>query len=184
MGTVQKESRVKRKAVLTEKDFIDNMKDAKIEAFQRMLANPLYEHRVRRALYAKGKISAREFLFTEDVYRLPLGKKSPKKGILIDNMLMEIFDRFMMAQDMVEKNQALTAFLFDMDSTFYHYFVKQAKEKGEIDRDGFTIAFSEAYERITKEMLYRDMVDFMDANDEIKEAAIKEYPKEFSDYDD
>ena len=116
---MKKLSKVIKDQILTEKDFRDSLKDVKIKKFVDMLSNNMYGFRVKTALYQAGKISAKGLLFGDNIFNLPLGKKSPKGEIMIDNDLLAIFDRFLLTEEMSVQGDALTAFMVDHDDSLY-----------------------------------------------------------------
>lgn len=164
-------TKVKKKdLLLTREDIKKNINDPKINNLDRMLNLPLYIYRVKAMLYEGKQISARGFLFNDDIYSLPIGKKNAKGEILIDSKIMEFMNRFMLAEEFVDKGDTLTAFLVDHDDIFYDSFV-DGTYHGLVDKNAnaneqYVNDFNEAYIR-TSNLLLNYQVSGMISNDEV-----------------
>ena len=161
---MKKASRVIKDQILTEKDFREGLKDEKIKKFVDMLSSNLYSFRVKAALYADKKISARGFLYNDNIYNLPLGKKNDKGQILIDNSLLEIFDRYLLSEDMTMKGDALTAFMLDHDDSLYAVLRENMTAKDKMTSQEYIQIFSRAY-NTTSEIILEHKINMLVSTD-------------------
>jgi hypothetical protein len=56
-------------------------------------------------------------LYNDNVFELPLAKQ--KKEILISNSLLEIFDRYLLCEELIRKGDSITAFLVEHNDVLY-----------------------------------------------------------------
>ena len=118
MKTLKKAKKESKPKQLTKEYLLKNLKMKGIDKLEIMLATPLYELKVKKALFEAKKISVKGFLFNDDVYSLPLG--IIKKGeVHLSNDVLRVLDRFMLSLDFIEKNELMTSFLIDTDDNFY-----------------------------------------------------------------
>lgn len=139
--------------VLTKKDFIDARNNDKIVHFTKMLSNNMYAFRVKLALYCAKKISPKGFLFNDDIYSLPLGTKNGKGEILIDNDVIPIFDRYLLAESMIEKGDALTAFVVDHSDALYNAILSNKTSEVKMTDQQYIEIFSMAYSTLSNIIL-------------------------------
>lgn len=151
---MRKINREKKKVILTKEDIKKGLKDSSIDSFDKMLNTDLYSFRIKQYLYSDKKISARGFLFNDDIYNLPLGKKDRKGNILIDDGIIKIFDRFLLAQTFVEDDDVLVGFLVDSSDLLYETICKIADKGEEVVTESdyvsvLNVAMSEIFDIIT-----------------------------------
>lgn len=142
---MKKASRVIKDQALSEKDFKASLKDAKIKKFVDMLSNNLYGFRVKQMLYSEGKISVKGLLYNDNIYNLPLGKRNDAGEILIDNSLLPIFDRYLLAEELTLKGDALTAFMVDHDDSLYQVMKANTTAVDKMSEQEYIQIFSRAY---------------------------------------
>jgi hypothetical protein len=151
---MEKASRIAKKTILTEKDFTEGAsKNEKIFHFKRMLANNMYQFRVKHVLYEKGKISPKGFLFNDNIYNLPLGTKNGKGEILIDNDVLPIFDRYLLGESLISKGDALTAFVVDHSDFLYETILKDKTAEVKMTDTQYIEIFSMCYSTISNIIL-------------------------------
>ena len=146
-------NKAKKNLILTAKDFGKALGDSKVKKFTDMLNNNLYHYRVKLALYRADKISPKGFLFNNDIYNLPLGKKNAKGEILIDNDILVIFDRFLLGEQLVKKGDALTAFISDHSDELYEALRTNATKEKKISEDEYIQLFSLCYNDVSDRLL-------------------------------
>lgn len=173
---MKKQSRIIKDQVLTEKDFREGLKDAKIKKFVDMLSNNLYSFRVKSTLFLEKKISARGLLYNDNIYNLPLGKKNDKGQILIDNSLLPIFDRYLLSEDMTLKGDALTAFLVDHDDALYQVLKENISSEEKISEQEYIQIFSGAYNSVSDIVLSHKINEMINDHTELYEATLFEDP--------
>lgn len=157
---MKKESRIVKNQVLTEKDFRSSLKDAKIKKFVDMLSSNLYGFRVKEALYKEEKISAKGFLYNDNIYNLPLGKRNDKGEILIDNSLLPIFDRYLLAEEMTLNGDALTAFMVDHDDSLYQVIKANTTAEVKMTEQEYIQIFSRAY-NTTSDIILENKINLL-----------------------
>jgi len=162
---MKKLSKVIKDQILTEKDFRESLKDVKIKKFVDMLSNNMYGFRVKTALYQAGKISAKGLLFGDNIFNLPLGKKSPKGEIMIDNDLLAIFDRFLLTEEMSVQGDALTAFMVDHDDSLYQVIKANKTAEVKMSDQEYIQIFSRAY-NTTSDIIVENKISALIASDE------------------
>lgn len=150
---MKKESRVAKSMILTEKDFISASKNEKIASLIKMLSNNIYGFRVKVALYYDKKISEKGLLFNDNIYNLPLGTKNGKGEILIDNSILAVFDRYLLAEDMASKGDALTAFVVDHDDMLYNAILANKTADIKMSEEKYIELFSMAYSSLSNIIL-------------------------------
>ena len=148
---------------ITRKDIKSNLKNVTIDNFDRMLNIAIYAFRVKQSLYIRGELSPKGFLYNDDIYSLNLGKKSGKGELLIADHIIEIFDRFKIADDFASKGDALTAFLLDHDDIFYTYFENKYKDK-DINEEDYVVQFNESYNRMSALLLNYDVSNYISSD--------------------
>jgi len=154
----------KKDLLLTKEDFKKGLTNGTIDTLDRMLHTPLYTFRVKEALYSKKLISPKGFLFNDNIYSLPLGKKNSKGEILIDDDILKLLDRFMLGEEFADKGDALTAFMIDYDDILYDVFLNQVED---ITKDEYTYEFSKAYSRVTDLLLSYQVSDRINDDPEL-----------------
>ena len=157
---MKKETKIIKMQILKRETFEAGSKDPKIAAFMKMLSINIYAFRVKAALYNAKKIPVRTFLFGDDIYNLPLGKVNDKKEILIDSDILPVFDRYMLAEEMVKKGDALTAFVVDHDDLLYATYLKNLGTEQKIDENEYIQIFSMAYNNLS-DIILQHKVDTM-----------------------
>lgn len=146
---MKKESKIIKMQILKRETFEASSKDPKIAAFMKMLDTNIYAFRIKAALYDAGKIPVRTFLFGDDIYNLPLGKINDKKEILIDTDILPIFDRYMLAEEMVKNGDALTAFVVDHDDLLYGTILRNKTSETKITDEEYIQVFNLAYNNLS-----------------------------------
>jgi hypothetical protein len=162
----------KAKQVLTKEDIKKGFNSKNIDAFDSMLNDDLYGFRVKKYFYEAGKLSKKGFLFNNDIYILPLGKKNSKGEILIDDAVLEIFDRYLLAKDFALKGDVMTAFLVDMSDTLYTVIKEQMKHKGtekEMKETEYVMVFNTAYLEVTAALVDHDVNMYLSENPDLQE---------------
>lgn len=143
---------------LTEQDFRDALSNDKVSKFVSMLTSNLYSFRVKEALFLAEKIEAKDFLYNENIFELPLAVKGKKGEVLIDNSLLDVFDRFLLAEGLSQKGDALTAFMVDHDDTLYTALKINIKSEDKITEQDYVQIFSDVYKR-TSDILLEDIIN-------------------------
>jgi hypothetical protein len=82
-----------------------------------VLNNNLYAFRIKKALHDDGAITDTALLYNDNVFELP--KTNQKKEILISNSLLEIFDRYLLCEELIRKGDSITAFLVEHNDVLY-----------------------------------------------------------------
>jgi hypothetical protein len=95
------------------------LSDEKMKKFAVMLNNNLYAFRIKKALHDDGAITDTALLYNDNVFELPLAKTNQKKEILISNSLLEIFDRYLLCEELIRKGDSITAFLVEHNDVLY-----------------------------------------------------------------
>jgi hypothetical protein len=72
-----------------------------------------------KALHDDGAITDTALLYNDNVFELPLAKTNQKKEILISNSLLEIFDRYLLCEELIRKGDSITAFLVEHNDVLY-----------------------------------------------------------------
>jgi hypothetical protein len=163
-------NKAKKAAELTPKDFAKAIGNNKIEALTHMLRSDLYAYRIKKYLYDEGKISPNGFLFNDNIYNLPLGKKDAKGEILIDSGIMAIFDRFMFSDKLAEKGDALTAYIVDHDDALYEVLMQNVSKEKKISEDEYIQVFNEAYKRVSTIILDAQINILLDSDTKLASA--------------
>lgn len=154
---------------LTAEDLYNLSDNAGFESFNKMLETPLYRFRILKHLFEIGEISAKGFLNNSNLANVSLGQKEDGVVSLRDGILL-IYDRFSIAAAMAEAGSALSAFMLDTDDSFYEAFISFKKDASDVDNK-YTVAFSLAYNNLSKKLLDADINQYIDGNKElIKEA--------------
>lgn len=161
----------KKDLLLTREDFKNTVAGTKIDTLDRMFHTELYTFRIKAALYNKGAISAKGFLFNDSIYKLPLGKKNGKGEILIDDDILKLFDRFQLAEEFVEKGDTFTGFLVDHDDIFYTVF-EDRKEGKEMSENEYIMAFNDAYVRTSTLLLNYKVSNKIDNDEKLSTSLI------------
>lgn len=166
MRKVNKENRK-----LTKKDIKKALSNKSTDQFDAMLHNDLYSFRIKKHLYESGQISKKGFLFNDNIYVLPLGKKNAKGEIMIANEVMEIFDRYTLAKEFAEKGDVMTAFLVDTSDTLYNTIKKSLSEKGsagEVNEQEYVMAFNTSYLEVTAAIVDHEVNLYLVANPDLR----------------
>lgn len=156
---------------LTEEDFREALGDTKINKFVSMLGSNLYGFRVKLALYQEKKILAKDMLYNDNIFSLPLAKRNDKKEISIDNSLLAIFDRYLLAEEMTQKGDALTAFMVDHNDDLYEVIKQNSGEQKKISEQDYVQIFNSAY-KITSDILLEHKINEVIAADPVLESLI------------
>jgi hypothetical protein len=119
LGFKQKKAAIKE-TFLTREGFMEAaLSDEKMKKFAVMLNNNLYAFRIKKALHDDGAITDTALLYNDNVFELPLAKTNQKKEILISNSLLEIFDRYLLCEELIRKGDSITAFLVEHNDVLY-----------------------------------------------------------------
>ena len=110
------------------------------------------------------KISAKAFLYNDDIFNLPLGKKTAKKELLIENGIMKIFDRFLLANNFIENEDYITALLVDADTAFYTKLMKMMNSKERQNNEKYVDDVNEAFAAINKNLLHLEIETFLNTD--------------------
>jgi len=147
-----------------------------MDAFDTMLNNDLYSFRVKKHFYTEGKLSKKGFLFNDNIYVLPLGKKNSKGEILIDDAVLKIFDRYLLSKDFALKGDVMTAFLIDMSDSLYAVIKESLKHKGtdkEIKESDYVMSFNNAYLEVTAALVDHEVTMYLNDNQDLQELVIQ-----------
>jgi hypothetical protein len=156
---------------LTEEDFREALGDSKINKFVAMLGSNLYGFRVKLALYQDNKIEPKDLLYNDNIFSLPLAKRNDKKEILIDNSLLAIFDRYLLAEEMTQKGDALTAFMVDHNDELYQVIKQNSGEQKKITEQDYVQVFNSTY-KITSDILLSHKINEVIDADPVLESLI------------
>ena len=138
---------------LTASDFMAALGDTKVELFMNMLRTETYAFKIKKYLFENKKLSVRGFLYNDSVFNLKLGKKDDKGNILIDNGIIDIFDRYMFSSEMAKNGDALTAFLIDHDDKLHEILKENTSKEKKMTEDDYVKEFSQAYNRVDAHVL-------------------------------
>lgn len=153
---------------MTEQDFRDALSDEKISKFVTMLTSELYSFRVKKALYTAKEIDAKEFLYNDNVFNLPLAMKNDKGEILINNDVLDVYDRFLLAEGLIQKGDALSSFMIDHNDELYAVLKNNIKTEDKISEQDYVQVFNEVYKKVSN-ILLEDMVsELIGSNEDLR----------------
>jgi uncharacterized protein (DUF1015 family) len=119
LGFKQNEKAAIKETFLTREGFMEAaLSDEKMKKFAVMLNNNLYAFRIKKALHDDGATDT-ALLYNDNVFELPLAKNKPKERNLISNSLLEIFDRYLLCEELIRKGDSITAFLVEHNDVLY-----------------------------------------------------------------
>lgn len=150
MATVKKKPKKAKK--LTREDIQRSLGDANIAKFNRMLDINIYSYRIKLLMYKNGSLSPKGFFLNDDIFNLELGKKIKGK-IHIDDGVLEIFDRFLLADNFMESGDALTAFLIDHNDELYNTYKKVSGGDEKIEDGEYLQLFNAVYNKVSNDLL-------------------------------
>jgi hypothetical protein len=171
------DKKLKEKTTLTQKDFMEAFKDPKVKKIIQMLNNDFYSFRVKRYLYKENKLSAKGFMYNDNIYNLALGKKNEQGDILIDDGILKIFDRFMLSDQIASKGDALTSFMIDHSDHVYNILKKDIESKTKTSLEKYTFEFNKSYNEISTVILDDYITQFLSNNKELMDIAISNHEK-------
>jgi hypothetical protein len=160
-------------ARISVEDFMKALGDTKVESFTMMLRTDSYAFKIKKYLLEDKKLSVRGFLYNDNIFNLPLGKKDDEGNLLIDNGIMELFDRFMFSAELVKNGDALTAFIVDHDDTLYNILKDNTSEEKKMTEEDYIREFNSAYTRLSRAVLDSNINTYMSDNEEIVAELLK-----------
>jgi len=122
---MKKVSTIKKRQKLSYKDFTDAPEGSYLHEILLIMNIHRYEFKVKRALYQTGIISAETFLFTDEIYRY-LGYKDFEGNIIINDTVIEVLDRKLLAEEFHKKSSFLFSLLIELDDDFYEVLKENA----------------------------------------------------------
>jgi len=125
----------------------------KVAKLDKMLNANIYAFRVKKLLFDKKKISPRGMLLNDDIYNLTIGKKDAKGVILIDSDIMELMNRFSLAEQFVESGDALTGFFIDHSDVLYEAVRPPEEGKEKISEGEYVQVFNKVYDDMSEKFL-------------------------------
>lgn len=170
--------KTKREAqnILTKEDIKKALSDNSVDLFDLMLNTGVYEYKVKRYLYETGKLSVRGLLLNDDMYVLSLGKKEDDGTIMIDNGILALFDRFLMAKKCAEAGDTTTALLIDFSDTLYDVILKDKENKGtdkQLTKEEYVGIFNTAYTQVTSSVLDQEVMHYIESDKALKDEYIR-----------
>jgi hypothetical protein len=151
--------------LMTQEEFMEAaLSDDKMSKFATMLNNNLYAFRVKEALYNEKLIDAKSMLYNDNVFELPLAKTNVKKEILISNSLLEIFDRYLLCEELIRKGDSITAFLVEHNDVIYNVIKANTASDKKMTSDEYIQIFSQAYSNISDIILGHEINMLISSN--------------------
>jgi hypothetical protein len=93
------------------------LSDEKMKKFAVMLNNNLYAFRIKKALHDDGAITDTALLYNDNVFELPAKNKTKRNSN--KQLALEIFDRYLLCEELIRKGDSITAFLVEHNDVLY-----------------------------------------------------------------
>ena len=165
---MRKANKEKKKLSVTKKDLYSEVEGNPLYNFSRMVYTEVYEFRIRKYLFENNKLSAKGFLFNNDVLTLPgIAKRTAKGELLIDPFLVELKNRFELSQNLFNAGNELLAFLVDVDDALYDKIKSSGNNKDVFNDVNVSTEVSKAYERMMKTLVNFDINNYILNNKEL-----------------